>query len=314
MAKCKVCGSRVPDGVSECPMCGAKISASQSVSVQETQAHASAPVEPTQKSSTSAPIQTHTQAKCKVCGSRIPDGAAACPMCGAKIKDSTSTESPVQKPVPVQPQENQNPQAEYQPKPVPVQPGSPAPSKNPPVIQKPQPQIEYDDDDDEDEETTYRPVPNKAKPAEKKNGGCLGKIIGTTIVIIIALLGVYFVFDDSSSSQGQSSTLTYRQQSQYVKIECEYTDIYEDDLTYNLYIGAEFFGLLVDMNQWNSNDKRAVIDAGNYVRQHQNLQDKGVYTVKLYKHYNNEKDADGWFIILRYSRRDDDFSAALVRF
>jgi len=138
MPKCKVCGSRVPDGVSECPMCGAKISVSQSVSVQETQAHASAPVEPTQKSSASAPIPTHTQAKCKVCGSRIPDGAMSCPMCGAKLKVSESAEStvsPVQKPVPVQPQENQNPQSEYQPKPVPVQPSSPVtpPPKQPPV-------------------------------------------------------------------------------------------------------------------------------------------------------------------------------------
>ena len=148
MAKCKVCGSRVPDGVSECPMCGAKISVSQSVSVQENQStpvkekavqpQESAPVEPAPKSSASAPIPTHTQAKCKVCGSRIPDGATACPMCGAKLKVSESAEStvsPVQKPVPVQSQENQKPQSEYQPQPVPVQPSSPVipPPKQPSV-------------------------------------------------------------------------------------------------------------------------------------------------------------------------------------
>lgn len=148
MAKCKICGSRVPDGISECPMCGAKISVSQSVGEQGSQStpvktkpvqpQASAPVEPEPKSSASAPIPTHTQAKCKVCGSRIPEGASACPMCGAKLKVSESAEStvsPVQKPVPVQPQENQNPQSEYQPQPVPVQPSSPVtpPPKQPPV-------------------------------------------------------------------------------------------------------------------------------------------------------------------------------------
>ena len=100
----------------------------------------------------------------------------------------------------------------------------------------------------------------------------------------------------------------------YTKLECKFLDVSEDDFTYNLTVGAEFLGLLVDSSQWNANDKKAVIDAGNYVRQHQNLQNHGVYEVYLYKHYYSDNDRDGWWVLLRYSRRDDDFSAALVRF
>ena len=142
MPKCKVCGSRVPDGISECPMCGAKISNSQNTGVQETkstpvkptpvQTQESVPVEPSQKPSVASSTSNHTQAKCKVCGSRIPDGASACPMCGAKVKAPASTESPVQKLIPVQSQENQNPSPNI--KPNPVQPRTPV---TPPPIQPP---------------------------------------------------------------------------------------------------------------------------------------------------------------------------------
>ena len=142
MSRCKVCGSRVPDGISECPMCGAKISNSKNTGSQEAQAtpakqktvkpQDSVPVTPVPKSSASSSTSNHTQAKCKVCGSSIPDGASACPMCGAKVKTPASTESPVQKPSPIQPQENHNPSPNIKPKP--VQPRTPV---TPPPIQPP---------------------------------------------------------------------------------------------------------------------------------------------------------------------------------
>lgn len=142
MPKCKVCGSRVPDGISECPMCGAKISNSQNTGVQETkstpvkptpvQTQESVPVEPSQKPSAASSTSNHTQAKCKVCGSRIPDGTSACPMCGAKVKAPASIETSVHKPIPVQPQENHNPTPNIKPKP--VQPRTPV---TPPPIQPP---------------------------------------------------------------------------------------------------------------------------------------------------------------------------------
>lgn len=316
MPKCKVCGSRVPDGISECPMCGAKISASQSVGVQGTQAtpvkektvqpQESSPVEPEPKPSATAPTPSHTQPKCKVCGSRIPDGATACPMCGAKIKVSESAESTVQKPIPVQPQENQNPQLEYHPS-TQTQP------KKPSVHQKPQPQIDYDDDD-EDEEKTYRPVPNnKPAPTEKKNGGCLGKIISGIFSILFVIVALYFIFGNDSSSNGNTSQKSVQTPS-YAKIEHEFIDVIEDDFTYRLAMNSEFFGLLVDSTQLNSNDKKAANDAINYLKQHEQLQNYGLYKVTLYKHYYSEKDSDGWFVFLRYIRRDETFNVSLIRF
>ena len=316
MPKCKVCGSRVPDGISECPMCGAKISNSQNTGVQETkstpvkptpvQTQESVPVAPSQKPSVASSAPRHTQAKCKVCGSRIPEGASACPMCGAKVKAPASTETSVQKPIPVQSQENQNPHPEYHPS-TQTQP------KKPSVHQKPQPQIDYDDDD-EDEETTYRPVPNnKPAPTEKKNGGCLGKIISGIFSILFVIVALYFIFGNDSSSNGNTSQKSVQTPS-YAKIEHEFIDVIEDDFTYRLAINSEFFGLLVDPNQFNSNDKKAINDAINYLKQHEQLQNYGLYKVTLYKHYYSEKDSDGWFVFLRYIRRDETFNVSLIRF
>ena len=316
MPKCKVCGSRVPDGISECPMCRAKISNSQNTGVQETnstpvkpkpaQTQEPVPVAPSQKPSAASSTTRHTQAKCKVCGSRISDGASACPMCGAKVKAPASTESPVQKPIPVQSQENQNPQPEYHPS-TQTQP------KKPSVHQKPQPQIDYDDDD-EDEETPYRPVPNnKPAPTEKKNGGCLGKIISGIFSILFVIVALYFIFGNDSSSNGNTSQKSVQTPS-YAKIEHEFIDVIEDDFTYRLAINSEFFVLLVDSNQFNSNDKKAINDAINYLKQHEQLQNYGLYKVTLYKHYYSEKDSDGWFVFLRYIRRDETFNVSLIRF
>ncbi len=105
-----------------------------------------------------------------------------------------------------------------------------------------------------------------------------------------------------------------KQTSSYAKIKSEFMDVVEDDYMYNLLLNTNFLGMLVAGNKWNSNDKKAVKDACDYVRKNENLQNYGVYCVELYKHYYSENDKDGWMIFLRYSRRDDDFSAALVRF
>ena len=54
MAKCKVCGSRVPEGTEKCPMCGAKIQSNIEQSKPQIV--------------TSSVTPEVTDGKCKVCG------------------------------------------------------------------------------------------------------------------------------------------------------------------------------------------------------------------------------------------------------
>lgn len=70
----------------------------------------------------------------------------------------------------------------------------------------------------------------------------------------------------------------------------------------------------LDPDELNQYDKKALWDAMRYVRSHEtNLINNGVYYLTLYKHYYSKDDNDGWVIILRYSRREDDFAFAIMR-
>ena len=70
----------------------------------------------------------------------------------------------------------------------------------------------------------------------------------------------------------------------------------------------------LDPDEINQYDKKALRDAMRYVRSHEtNLINNGLYFITLYKHYYSEDDNDGWAIMLRYSRREDDFTFAILR-
>lgn len=166
MAKCKVCGSRVPDGTAQCPMCGAKIATAQGAAQSPAQPTPQAqPVRPTPSAQPQQPSRPAPQpapassgSKCKVCGNRIPLGASACPMCGAKVAGATPT--PQTPPV--------------QPTPQPAQP-----TYQPQQPQQPTPQ------------PSYQPSPSQNPPKEKK--GCLSKIITAILVIIGIIVALIFV-------------------------------------------------------------------------------------------------------------------------
>lgn len=161
MPKCKTCGSRVPDGITQCPMCGTKISESGADAMGVPQTKPVHPIKPKPIPVQPAASSAHSSgAKCKVCGSRVPAQADKCPMCGAENAGSDQTP---QKP--------------------PVQPASPTPpyrpAYSPPPPQNPPP-------------SSYQPAPQQ--PSQKPNG-CLRKIISTIITIFIILFAIIFILN-----------------------------------------------------------------------------------------------------------------------
>lgn len=135
------------------------------------------------------------------------------------------------------------------------------------------------------------------------------KFIGKIIGVALALFGILVIILMISDSDKKSKSV----ESEYAKIESEYLDVCDSEDAFNLLMNINFLGMLVDTNKWNENDKKAANDACNYLRKNQELQNNGVYEVKLYKHYISDEDYDGWAVFLRYSRRDDDFNCALIR-
>ena len=93
-----------------------------------------------------------------------------------------------------------------------------------------------------------------------------------------------------------------------------------DDYYYNSLVAQTSLQLaltghgFLDPDEINQYDKKALRDAMRYVRSHEtNLINNGLYFITLYKHYYSEDDNDGWAIMLRYSRREDDFTFAILR-
>lgn len=107
MPKCKICGSRIPEGSAQCPICGTKVAQagaqphSSQKPVQPVLPASPQPSRTTRSSNTASQTSTSTQTsannpgvKCNACGSSVPNGAAFCPMCGAKTTGASPSTSP----------------------------------------------------------------------------------------------------------------------------------------------------------------------------------------------------------------------------
>ena len=75
MPKCKLCGSRIAEGVAVCPVCKTAVKNANT----------------TEKSYTAQVKDESLRTKCKVCGGRISAGAPQCPVCGAVLKTQNSS-------------------------------------------------------------------------------------------------------------------------------------------------------------------------------------------------------------------------------
>ncbi|MCR5622621.1 MAG: hypothetical protein K6G18_12330 [Treponema sp.] len=124
------------------------------------------------------------------------------------------------------------------------------------------------------------------------------------------------VEQSSSSSTSSAKSETFG----YAKIECGGSDGAVDDYDWNTLVVQSSLQLslsghgFLDPDELNEYDKKALRDAMRYVRSHEtNLINNGLYYITLYKHYYSEDDKDGWGVVLRYSRREDDFTFLIMR-
>ena len=107
--------------------------------------------------------------KCKVCGSRVQEGATKCPMCGVAIAGAQSQPTAPQKP------------AAQKPNPTPVQP-QPQPTPSQPSHKPQQPSFSY-------------------TPPTQNNEGCFSKIIRIAITIIIIVVILLFIRNGCDARQ-----------------------------------------------------------------------------------------------------------------
>lgn len=107
--------------------------------------------------------------KCKVCGSRVQEGATKCPMCGVAIAGAQSQPTAPQKP------------AAQKPNPTPVQP-QPQPTPSQPSHKPQRPSSSY-------------------TPPTQNNEGCFSKIIRIAITIIIIVVILLFIRNGCDARQ-----------------------------------------------------------------------------------------------------------------
>ena len=225
--------------------------------------------------------------KCKVCGSRVQEGATKCPMCGVAIAGAQSQPTAPQKP------------AAQKPNPTPVQP-QPQPTPSQPSHKPQQPSSSY-------------------TPPTQNNGGCFSKIISIAITIIIIVVILLFIRNGCDAAGGSSTGTSYSQPQQqkaaYAKIDCELTGK-ADDLEWNLFgLNVALQMNVLEQHELTQADKNAIQYAINYIEKNmQPLENKGVYQVMLYKDYYSEHDKSGWIMFLRYNRTIEDFDAVIARF
>lgn len=282
MAKCKVCGSRVPEGTEKCPMCGAKIQSNIERSKPQIV--------------TSSVTPEVTDGKCKVCGSQIPDGAKFCPVCGSQIGNPKTEEIPVQN----------------------VQ-QTPAPVESIQPVKEVQPEQQYQPQ----QNNNYIYVETKAKKEPDGRSLAIIKVLGTIIGIFITLFVIFIWINDSFGSSGSSSTSQSVQKKQYAKIDVSDLEQQMNDFEFKAWAEVYMnnvteYGLstrfvAIPEKNITQQDKNVLIYVADYLRNNYQLEHHSTYLVNIYKYYNSPKDLAGWTMLLRYSKQTNDFEFLLIR-
>ncbi|MCR5621325.1 MAG: zinc ribbon domain-containing protein [Treponema sp.] len=94
MQKCKICGTRIDEGTTVCPSCGAKVVSSGAMPAAGTNADTAAETAKARVSSTTQVIKT----TCANCGAEVIGEHRFCPQCGVNLKEAAeqNTSAPAQ--------------------------------------------------------------------------------------------------------------------------------------------------------------------------------------------------------------------------